>query len=55
MTISLGSWGDLNECLWAKEKKGGVTGNFQNMELFKEMVGDLKLHDLVFVGNILLG
>lgn len=44
--------GDLNECLWAKEKKGGLAGSSRKMELFREVVGDLTLRDLGFLGDI---
>lgn len=43
--------GDLNECLWEKEKKGGTHGDFRNMELFRDLLSDLQLQDLGFEGS----
>lgn len=44
--------GNLNECLWAKEKCGGMESNFRSMKMFREVVDELQLRDLGYVGDV---
>lgn len=44
--------GDLNECLWESEKRGGLQGSYRNMELFRDVVEELQLSDMGFKGDV---